>query len=240
MIYYPKDWTNVKVLDKGYISLINTLGTDIDVVNSARVSFDKSVSSLGRTDISLIDYLVRHKHDSVLRHCAMTFEVYAPLFVARQWWKHHVGATSVDEQNGWNESSRRYVTEEPEFYVPDQWRGVGENIKQGSGTEVDPLISAKYSKLMEYYIETGMYAYDGAMKDGVCTEQARMFLPAYAMYVRWRWTASLNALLHFISLRVDNHAQWEIQQYAAAVAAAVEEKFPITYTSWNKYRVEED
>ena len=227
----------MKVLDKGYVLPIDTMGSDITVVNSARVSFDKSVKSIGRTDISLIDYLVRHKHDSVLRHCAMSFEIYAPLFVARQWWKHHVSATAVDDQNGWNESSRRYVTEEPEFYFPDVWRGMAENKKQGSSKEVDPLISLKYSKLMNYYTETGMYAYNAALEDGVCVEQARMFLPAYAMYVRWRWTASLNALLHFVSLRLDSHAQWEIQQYAAAVAAAVKESFPITYTSWEKYRV---
>lgn len=227
----------MKVLDKGYVTTIDTMGSDLSVVNSARVSFDKSVSSLGRTDLSLIDYLVKNKHDSVLRHCAMSFEIYAPLFVARQWWKHHVGATAVDDQNGWNESSRRYVTEEPEFYIPAEWRGAAENKKQGSSEPLDGYISLKYNKLLEYFAETGVYAYDAAMKDGVCVEQARMFLPAYAMYVRWRWTASLNALLHFISLRLDNHAQWEIQQYAAAVAAEVEKAFPITYTSWNKYRV---
>jgi thymidylate synthase (FAD) len=95
----------------------------------------------------------------------------------------------------------------------------------------------KYNKLLEYFAETGMYAYDSAMKDGIATEQARLFLPAYAMYVRWRWTASLNALLHFVSLRLDEHAQWEMQQYASAVAAAVKEKFPSTYASWEKYRV---
>jgi thymidylate synthase (FAD) len=167
----------------------------------------------------------------------MTFEVYAPLFVARQWWKHHVAATSVDDQNGWNESSRRYVTEEPEFYIPGEWRGTAENKKQGSSGVVDQYISLKYNKLLGYFAETGVHAYDAAMKDGIAVEQARMFLPAYSMYVRWRWTASLNALLHFVSLRLDNHAQWEIQQYASAIAAAVEEKFPITYTSWNKFRV---
>ena len=227
----------MKVLDKGYVLPIDTMGSDITVVNSARVSFDKSVKSIGRTDISLIDYLVRHKHDSVLRHCAMSFEIYAPLFVARQWWKHHVSATAVDDQNGWNESSRRYVTEEPEFYIPDVWRGMAENKKQGSSEEVDPLISSKYSLLLQETARDGMNSYNSALTEGICVEQARMFLPAYAMYVRWRWTASLNALLHFVSLRLDSHAQWEIQQYAAAVAAAVKEAFPITYTSWEKYRV---
>lgn len=227
----------MKVLDKGYVNLLDTMGSDLTVVNSARVSFDKSVSSLNDSDLSLIDYLVKNRHDSVLRHCAMSFEIYAPLFVARQWWKHHVAATSVDDQNGWNESSRRYVTEEPEFYIPDAWRGHAADKKQGSGSEVHPLISNKYSALMKYYVETGVFAYEGAMKEGICTEQARMFLPAYSMYIRWRWTASLNALLHFISLRLDNHAQWEIQQYAAAVAESVRTSFPVTYSSWEKHRV---
>lgn len=227
----------MKVLDKGYVLPIDTMGSDITVVNSARVSFDKSVKSIGRTDISLIDYLVRHKHDSVLRHCAMSFEIYAPLFVARQWWKHHVSATAVDDQNGWNESSRRYVTEEPEFYVPDVWRGAAENKKQGSSGEVGKNLNVKYDDCLNEYINQGMKLYEQALEDNICVEQARMFLPAYGMYVRWRWTASLNALLHFISLRLDSHAQWEIQQYAAAVAAAVKEAFPITYTSWEKYRV---
>jgi thymidylate synthase (FAD) len=227
----------MKVLDKGYVMLIDTMGSDITVVNSARVSFDKSVKSIGRTDISLIDYLVRHRHDSVLRHCAMSFEIYAPLFIARQWWKHHVSATAVDDQNGWNESSRRYVTEVPEFYVPDTWRAAAENKKQGSGGDVQEHLNIKYNDHLDEYIEQGMKLYEQAMADGICVEQARMFLPAYSMYIRWRWTASLNALLHFISLRLEHHAQWEIQQYAAAIAAAVKEAFPITYTSWEKYRV---
>lgn len=228
---------NTDVLDKGYVRLINTLGTDVDVINSARVSFDKSISSLSRLDYNLMDYLIRNKHDSVLRHCAMTFEVYAPLFVARQWWKHHVSSTSVDDANGWNESSRRYVTEEPEFYIPGSWRGAADNKKQGSTDEVDPIISTKYNSLLAYFAETGIYAYEAAQADGIATEQARLFLPAYAMYVRWRWTASLNALLHFISLRVDEHAQWEMREYASAVSDYVQEAFPVTYASWRKHRV---
>lgn len=227
----------MKVLDKGYVNLVNVMGSDLDVVNSARVSFDKSVDTLEEKDEKLINYLVQHKHDSVLRHCAMSFEVYAPLFVARQWWKHHVASTHVDDENGWNESSRRYVTEEPEFYIPGDWRGAAENKKQGSSDPVDGYISLKYNKLLEYYAESGVYAYDAAMADGVCVEQARLFLPAYAMYVRWRWTASLNALLHFVSLRLDNHAQWEIQQYAIAVSEEVKKAFPQTYEAWEKHRV---
>jgi thymidylate synthase (FAD) len=226
----------ISVLDKGYVRRIETFGSDLTIVNSARVSFDKSVEYLGRRDYSLIDYLIQNRHDSVLRHCAMSFEVYAPLFVARQWWKHHVGATAVDDQNGWNESSRRYVTEEPEFYLPSEWRAAPSNKKQGSDEPVDEIISAKYSRLLEYFNETSVHAYNSAMEDGICTEQARLFLPAYAMYVRWRWTASLNALLHFIDLRKDSHAQWEMQQYALAIAHFVKESFPTTYTSWEKFR----
>jgi thymidylate synthase (FAD) len=227
----------VKILDKGYINLVNVMGSDLDVVNSARVSFDKYVDTLENKDIKLINYLIEHKHDSVLRHCSMSFEVYAPLFVARQWWKHHVSSTHVDDANGWNESSRRYVTEEPEFYIPGDWRGAAENKKQGSSDPVDSHISDKHNRLLEYFVETGISAYTAAMQDGIAVEQARLFLPAYAMYVRWRWTASLNALLHFISLRLDNHAQWEIQQYAIAVAEMVKSHFPHTYEAWETYRV---
>lgn len=226
-----------QVLDHGYLLTLDTMGSDLTIVNSARVSFDKSVESLGRRDYSLIDYLISHRHDSVLRHCAMSFEIYAPLFVARQWWKHHVGATAVDDQNGWNESSRRYVTEEPQFYVPASWRAASDNKKQGSSGEVPDDISDKYSDILRYFADTGMNMYEQAMNDGIATEQARLFLPAYSMYIRWRWTASLNALLNFIDLRRHDGAQWEIQQYANVLAEEVKKAFPITYTSWEKFRV---
>jgi len=132
------------ILDKGYVRLINVMGSDIDVVNAARVSFDKSVSELSDKDSKLIDYLVREKHDAVLRHCVITLEVYAPLMVARQWYKHAVASTYLEEQNGWNESSRRYITENEEFYIPlpNQWRGAPENKKQGSAETVYIAIGA--------------------------------------------------------------------------------------------------
>jgi thymidylate synthase (FAD) len=229
----------IPVLDHGYIRTISTLGSDIDVVNSARVSFDKEVESLEEKDLSLISFLVKHKHDSCLRHCAMTFEVYAPLMVARQWYKHNVGSTMLDDQLGWNESSRRYVTENEQFYIPtpDSWRSVPENRKQGSAEPVKGYIGAKYTSKMMRLVEQQERLYKEALDDGIAPEQARLLLPAYSMYVRWRWTASLNALLHFISLRLDPHAQWEIQQYAQAINSEVTQHFPVTAKAWNEYRI---
>lgn len=230
----------IEVLDKGYVKLVNHLGTDIDVVNSARVSFNKEVTSLGEKDASLINYIVQHKHDSCLRHCVMTFEVYAPLMVARQWYKHVVSSTHVDDQLGWNETSRRYVTEEEEFYIPnvDEWRGAPSNKKQGSDGTIDINIGAQYTQTLNQMVRYYLDIYRTALADGIAPEQARMLLPAYAMYVRWRWTASLNALLHFVSLRVDNHAQWEIQQYAKAVQSVVQEYYPITAAAWDAHRIQ--
>lgn len=227
------------VLDKGYVRLISNLGSDIDVVNAARVSFDKEVSVLEEKDEKLISYLVKHKHDSCLRHCTMVFEVYAPLMVARQWWKHHVGASSLDSQDGWNESSRRYITENEEFYIPRvcDWRSVPDNKKQGSGEPVNEYIGAKYTMAMIKLTEQQEQMYQDALRDGIAPEQARLLLPAYSMYVRWRWTASLNALLHFISLRLDSHAQHEIQLYAKAVNDIVTQHYPITAKAWNEFRI---
>lgn len=215
------------------------MGSDLDVANSARVSFDKEVSSLSDSDIKLIEFLIKHRHDSTLRHCVMTFEVYAPLMIARQWWKHHIGATMIDEQDGWNESSRRYITEKEEFYIPDasSWRSVPENRKQGSGEALPTDVGAKYLQRLRASVQRGMADYEQALEDGVAPEQARLLLPAYAMYVRWRWTVSLNAALHFLSLRVKNDAQYEIRRYADVVNFIVQENYPITAAAWNEYRI---
>jgi thymidylate synthase (FAD) len=227
------------VLDHGYVKLVNNMGSDIDVVNAARVSFDKEVDTLEDKDINLINFLVKHKHDSTLRHCVMTFEIYAPLMVARQWYKHNVASSMLDDQLGWNESSRRYITEKEEFYIPfvDEWRSAPDNRKQGSGAPVKAEIGAKYLQRLRASVERGMRDYEEALADGIAPEQARLLLPAYAMYVRWRWTVSLNALLHFISLRVKNDAQYEIQQYANVINDIVMEHYPLTTRAWNESRI---
>ena len=225
----------IKVLDHGYVRLVNSMGTEVDVANAARVSYDKEVFELSDNDKRLIRFLVKHRHDSTLRHNVMTFEVYAPLMVARQWWKHHVASTHVEDQNGWNESSRRYITEEPVFYNPsyEKWRSKPENNKQGSGGPVDKETGVIASTLMQKHIDKSLVLYYEAMNRGVAPEQARLFLPAYAMYVRWRWTASLNSILSFLDLRQGTGAQDEITEYANAVATFIEGQYPTVMEAWN-------
>lgn len=228
-----------EVLDKGYVRLVNSWGTELDIVNAARVSYDKESIELTEKDDSLINYLVKHKHDSTLRHCGFTFEVYAPLMVARQWYKHAVSSTHVEDQLGWNESSRRYVTENEEFYIPkgDEWRSKPENSKQGSGEPLASDIGGWFTNKLFDTVEAGNKLYQQAMQAGIAPEQARLFLPAYGMYVRWRWTVSLNAALHFLTLRQGYGAQSEIVEYADVVGELVKEKFPITTTAWEIYRI---
>jgi len=228
-----------EVLDKGYVRLVNSWGTELDIVNAARVSYDKESVELKDNDASLINFLVKHKHDSTLRHCGFTFEVYAPLMVARQWYKHAVSSTHVEDQLGWNESSRRYVTENEEFYLPkgDEWRSKPENSKQGSGEPLSSDIGGWFTNKLFDTIESSKALYEKAMTAGIAPEQARLFLPAYGMYVRWRWTVSLNAALHFLTLRQGHGAQSEIVEYADIVGELVKEKFPITTTAWELYRI---
>jgi thymidylate synthase (FAD) len=227
------------VLDKGYVRLVNSWGTELDIVNSARVSYDKESENLTDKDTKLINFLVRDKHDSTLRHCGFTFEVYAPLMIARQWYKHAVSSSHIEDQLGWNESSRRYVTENEEFYLPtaDEWRSKPENSKQGSGEPLPYVEGQILTQELLDFIEYGNGLYQKAMDKGVAPEQARLFLPAYGMYVRWRWTTSLNSALHFLSLRMGHGAQSEIMDYASAVNEIVKERFPITTAAWEEFRL---
>lgn len=221
----------ITVLDKGYVRLVDTLGDDLSVVNAARVSYDKEAESFTEKDEKLIGFLIREGHTSPFRHAALTFEVYAPLFVARQWWKYAVSSTHIDDQNGWNESSRRYITEDEEFYVPSasSWRSKPANSKQGSGEPINPSSGFYYTNKLNDTINEGVRLYHEAMNDGIAPEEARLFLPAYAMYVRWRWTTSLQGVMTFLEQRLEHDAQWEIQQYAIAVKDLAHEAFPETF-----------
>ena len=226
----------ITVLDKGYVRLVDTLGDDLSVVNAARVSYDKEAEQFTEKDEKLLRFLVREGHTSPFRHAALTFEIYAPLFVARQWWKYSVASTHVDDQNGWNESSRRYITEDEEFYVPSasSWRSKPENSKQGSGEPVDFKIGHHYTNKLNDIINDSVELYHEAMNDGIAPEIARLFLPAYGMYVRWRWTVSLQGLMTFLDQRMEHDAQVEIQQYAFAVKDLAHEAFPETFKALHK------
>jgi thymidylate synthase (FAD) len=220
----------IDVLDKGYVRLVDTLGNDLSVVNAARVSYDKESEEFSDRDQKLINFLIREQHTSPLRHAALTFEVYAPLMVARQWWKYAVSSTHIDDQNGWNESSRRYITENEEFYLPqnNQWRSKPENSKQGSGEPINDFDGEALSHELRDYIDYGVALYQKAQKLNVAPEQARLFLPAYGMYVRWRWTTSLQGVITFLNQRLPHDAQVEIQEYAKAINQLTNEVFPMT------------
>jgi len=202
------------------------MGSDLSIVNAARVSYAKESAEFGERDEKLLNFLVRNKEFSPFRHATLTFEAYAPLFVARQWWKYVVASTHLDDQIGWNESSRRYVTEEPVYHVPDEWRMAPENKKQGSGDNADPMTSQQYTDLLKEYLARGEDLYNQALDSGLAPEQARLFLPAYGMYVRWRWTTSLAAVMHFLNERLEHKAQLEIQLYAQAVRDLIVPEFP--------------
>lgn len=218
-----------KVLNDGYVRLVNTLGTDLDVVNAARVSYDKESAEFTERDDKLLQFLWREGHTSPFRHCAMTFEIHAPLMVARQHWKYVVASSHIDDQNGWNESSRRYITEVPSFYVPSAFRAAPENSKQGSGDDFAPLSNSFWQSTLDEHIKQSMSLYNAALNAGVCAEQARLFLPAYGMYVRYRWTTSLHGVLNFLSQRLEHDAQKEIQEYAKIVKNYVQRAFPRTF-----------
>lgn len=219
----------IKVLDKGYVRLVDTMGNDLSVVNSARVSYNKSKDEMSQGDLKLIDFLAREDHTSPFRHATLQFEVYAPLMVARQWWKYIIGSAHQEPLTAWNESSRRYITEESEFYIPadNEWRSKPENTKQGSGKVLDSEMGADLRQMLELHVQQGNERYNLAMELGVAPEQARLFLPAYGLYVRWYWTASLQGVAHFLNQRIEQDAQKEIQDYAKAVRELSVGAFPV-------------
>jgi thymidylate synthase (FAD) len=222
----------IDVLDKGYVRLVSSTGSDLDVVNAARASFDKQSYELTEKDIRLIKYLARNKESSPFRHSHLTFEVYAPLLVARQWWRYSVGSSHIEDGTAWNETSRRYVTENNTYYVPMNWRRAPENAKQGSGEDLLDIQSDQLSINLMNLISAAEELYQDALEAGVAPEQARLFLPAYGLYVRWRWTPSLASVIHFLEERLATGAQHEITLYAEAVFNLAYQAYPHSIAAW--------
>lgn len=225
----------IPVLDKGYMRLEQWMGDDLAAVNAARASYAKRTDSMSEKDKKLLRYLILHDHLSPFRHAALSVEIKAPLMVMNQWWKHVVGVQQGEAWMGHNEMSRRYVTEEPEFYIPSVWRAAPENSKQGSGGAVDDETNETIGDIFSMHIESSLADYNDALKDGVCAEQARLFLPAYALYTKAWSTFSLQAALFLIHQRLDPHSQWEIRQYAGALHDLVQSRFPLSLQYWREH-----
>jgi thymidylate synthase (FAD) len=188
-------------------------GTELDIVNAARVSFHKTSDELGDKDIKLINYLASHGHWTPMAHVGATFVIKAPLFVARQLGKSTVGLV-------WNEVSRRYVDEEPEFFFPDEWRGRPVNAKQGSDGVV--VVSNQY--VIEAQ-KSQLWLYEELLSLGVAPEQARMVLPQNMM-TEWWWTGSLAAWARVFNLRLDPHTQKETQDVCRSMYELLLPSFP--------------
>lgn len=222
------DVDKINVLDKGYVRLIDVMGSDLSIVNAARASFAKESTEMSMQDARLLHFLARENHMSPFRHAFATFEFRAPLLVARQHWKYVVGSDHT--MDSWNESSRRYITSDPDFYIPakDQWRLAPDNKKQGSGGPVDPWTGSLLTQELIDLINQAESLYNMAINSGVAPEQARLFLPAYGMYVNYRWSCSLQSVCLFLSQRLAEDSQKEIQLYAEAVKSLIIDKFPVS------------
>lgn len=220
------------------VTLVDHMGSDLSVVNAARVSFSKTsqwetIPEAGPTpgllkegDEKLIKYLAKHDHWSPFGHGSLQFHIKAPVFVARQLVKHQVGLV-------WNEVSRRYVDDEVEFYQPEEWRGRPTNSKQGSSDEVIN-INPKNSLVDDYnqVIKSAQWTYKHLIEIGVAPEQARMVLPLSHM-TEWYWSGTLMAFARVCNLRCKSDTQLETQMVANQIDKLAEEKFPY---SWEALR----
>lgn len=205
---------------------IDFMGSDITIVNAARVPFNKHVNKMREftceDDERLLNYLAKHEHWSPFARTSIQLRVSAPIFIARQLVKHTVGGV-------WNEVSRRYVSDNVSFFLPSGWRKKPENAKQGSSGVFEErwLNEELYDKLWKVCI-TSQCAYDEMIKMGVAPEQARMVLPQNLM-TEWYWTGSLMFWFRVCKLHLDNHAQAEAQVIAQQIAAVCAKRFPLSW-----------
>ena len=216
------------------VKYIDHMGSDISVVNAARVSFGKRSGYnysgvdtngvpekyLDPKDAKLINYLAKHKHKSPFNHTFVTFHIKAPVFVARQLVKH--------EYMPWNEISRRYVDDDPEFYFPLKWRGRSTDKKQGSEGEV------KSNFNINYHTMTALKGYQQMLDEGVAPEQARMVLPQ-SMMTEWYWSGTLFAFAKMCSLRLKSDTQEETQLVAQKVALTMAKIYPVSWDALMEY-----
>ncbi|MDH6057571.1 FAD-dependent thymidylate synthase [Umezakia ovalisporum] len=229
-------WVDPLKDGKSRIELIAALGSDLDIVNDARASFEKTATELSDKDIKLIYYLIKHEHTSPFRGTVFKFKVKAPLFVCRQWWKHVIASNHNDEQLGWNEKSFRYVEidDSSEFYIPKIFRQQSKNNKQATEGQLAENANQKAIAIYTQQCQTSYEAYRTLLELGVGREQARGVLVP-SVYTSWVWTVSLQAVLHFIGLRRGAGAQSEIGAYAQAITSLIKPIVPVSIEAWETH-----
>lgn len=222
----------IPVLDHGFVEIIDSMGNDLTVVNSARVSFGKRKETISDGDKKLITFLADHKHWSPFRHVQLQFHCKVPEFVARQWYKHVVGIAYTDGasvDHAWNEISLRYVDAgEFDFYTPKGFRTQSQDNKQASTDLLVPDPDLKMEEAYREHCQNALKLYQDLVDKGVAKEQARGLLPL-SIYTEFYWTASLQAVVNFISLRQHAGAQYEIREYANAIETFTRLVVPISY-----------
>ncbi len=218
----------VKVLDHGFVRLVDYLGGDDRIVQAARVCYGQGTRTR-REDAQLIDYLMRHQHTTPFEHVVLEIHCKMPIFVARQWVRHRTARI--------NELSGRYSVMEDEFYVPpeEQIRLQSRTNKQGRDREeVAAELRQKVLNIILRDQGNAYASYEELLNDGVARELARINLPL-ALYTQWYWQMDLHNLFHFLLLRMDPHAQWEIQEYARAIARMAQAVAPMAFAAFERH-----
>ena len=215
----------IHVLGDGFITLVDYMGTDIDIVNAAKISYGNESDKMSEKEIGLLNYLMSHKHTTPFEMCVMKFHVRCPMDVWRQWIRHRTASV--------NEYSTRYSTAIDSAHTtdPHQWREQSSTNKQGSGDAIPYALGESLSRAEQDLQIHAREVYEQRISSGVAREQARKDLPL-STYTEAFWCCNLHNILNFLRLRLAPDAQWEIRQYANAMAAFVEEIYPHT---WNAF-----
>ena len=219
------DIKDLQVLDHGFVRLVEFMGGDSAVVQAARVSFGGGLKDPER-DKKLIDYLLANHHETPFEHSVFKFHIKCPIFVARQWFRHRVAS--------YNEISGRYTKMHEEFCVPEKLRT--QKAKNYKYEQLDEEKNAELKTKIKNFYDSSYNLYKELLDNGVAKEHARLVLPL-SLYTQFYWTINARALLNFLSLRLDEHAQYEIRQYAISINDIFKEKMPWTHESFNKYVV---
>ena len=216
---------SIPVLDHGFVRLDDAMADDLSVVNGARVSFARHKTEMDDSDAGLIRFLMRERHGTPFEHNSFRFHIRAPIFVAREWFRHRVGS--------FNEFSMRYAKATDDFYVPEPDDVRSQVGKPGaySFEPVEPDVAATTREEMRAIYEAAFSAYERLVELGVARELARSVLPVGA-YTEFYWTVNARALMNFLSLRNSEAAQREIRRYAEACERFLEERMPVTYAAF--------